>query len=127
MALVDAGYCFISTDVGAYGSSSDCNIFKNSNFCKKLEGNHLNIPGPRPLPNEYNGTPRRFIVGDEAFALSQHVLRPYPSRNLDVARRIYIITDQLGQEEWWNVHLAYCVINGEIFTVRLMFAQISAM
>jgi hypothetical protein len=29
-----------------------------------------------------------FIVGDEAFALS-HVLRPYPSRNLDVARRTY--------------------------------------
>jgi len=28
------------------------------------------------------------ILGDEAFALS-HVLRPYSSRNLDVARRIY--------------------------------------
>jgi hypothetical protein len=62
-------------------------------FVKKLEGNHLNIPGPRPLPSEDNGTPMPFvIVGDEAFALSQHVLRPYPSRNLDVARRIYIIT-----------------------------------
>jgi hypothetical protein len=60
---------------------------------KKLEGNHLNIPGPRPLSNEDNGTPRPFvIVGDEAFALSQHVLRPYPSRNLDVAR-LCIITD----------------------------------
>jgi hypothetical protein len=35
MALVDAGYCFISIDVGACGASSDCNIFKNSNFCKK--------------------------------------------------------------------------------------------
>jgi len=29
------------------------------------------------------------IVGDEAFALSQNVLRPYHSRNLDVARCIY--------------------------------------
>jgi hypothetical protein len=29
------------------------------------------------------------IVGDEAFILSQHVLRPYRSRNLGVARRIY--------------------------------------
>jgi len=36
MALVDADYCFISIDVGAYGASSDCNIFKNSNFCKKI-------------------------------------------------------------------------------------------
>jgi hypothetical protein len=90
MALVDADYCFISTDVGAYGASGDCNIFKNSNFCKKLEGNHLNIPASRPLPDEDNGTAVPFvIVGDEAFALSQHVLRTYPSRNLDVARRIY--------------------------------------
>ena len=87
MALFNADYCFISIDVGAYGASSDCNIFKNSNFCKKLEENHLNIPGPRPLPNEDNGTPMPFfIVGDEAFALSQHVVRPYSSRNLDVAR-----------------------------------------
>jgi hypothetical protein len=48
-------------------------------FVKKLEGNHLNIPGPRPLPDEDNGTLMpRVVVGDEAFALSQHVLRPYP-------------------------------------------------
>jgi len=59
----------------SYGTSSDCNIFKNSNFCKKLEGKHLNIPGSRPLPNDNNGTPMPFvIVGDEVFALSQHVL-----------------------------------------------------
>jgi hypothetical protein len=75
MALVDAYYCFISIHVEAYGAPSDCNIFKNSNFRNKLEGNHLNIPGPRPLPNEDNGTPMPFvIVGDKAFALSQHVL-----------------------------------------------------
>jgi hypothetical protein len=46
-------------------------------FVKKLEGNNLNIPGPRPLPNEDNGTPMPFVlVGKEAFALSQHVSRP---------------------------------------------------
>jgi hypothetical protein len=58
-------------------------------FVKKLEGNHVNIPGPRPLPNKDNGTPMPFvIVEDEAFTLSQHVLRPYPSTNLAVARRM---------------------------------------
>jgi hypothetical protein len=40
---------------------------------------------------------------------------------------VYIITDEHGQEEWWHVHLASCVINGEFFTMRLMFTQISAM
>jgi hypothetical protein len=36
VALVDTDYCFISIDVGAFGISSACNIFKNYTFCKKL-------------------------------------------------------------------------------------------
>jgi len=90
MALVAENYCFMSIDVGAYGASSDCNIFKNSNFCKKLEGNHLNIPGSRPLPSDDNGTPMPFVIeGDKSFALSQRILQPYSNRNLDISRHIY--------------------------------------
>ena len=90
MVLVDADYCFISIDVGANGAPNDCNIFKNVNFCKKENRRKsFKYSGSKPLPNEDNGTPMPFfIVGDEAFTLS-HVLRPNPSRNLDVARRIY--------------------------------------
>ena len=29
------------------------------------------------------------FVGDEAFALSEHVLQPYPNRNISVQQRIY--------------------------------------
>jgi hypothetical protein len=58
-----------------------------------------------PLPNDDNGTLLPFVIGgDEVFALSQYVLRPYPSRNLDIARRIH--KDYLKQEEWWNVRLS---------------------
>jgi hypothetical protein len=32
--VADADYCFISVEVGAYGSSSDSNVFKNSTFGK---------------------------------------------------------------------------------------------
>jgi hypothetical protein len=57
---------------------------------KKLEGYHLNIPRPRPLPNEHNGTHMLFvIVGDETIVLSQQVLRLYFTRNLDIARSTY--------------------------------------
>jgi hypothetical protein len=35
MALVDADYFFISIYVGAYGTTGDGIMFKNSNFCKK--------------------------------------------------------------------------------------------
>jgi hypothetical protein len=39
MALVDADYKFIAIEVGAYGSCSDSNIFKQSNLYKRLERN----------------------------------------------------------------------------------------
>jgi hypothetical protein len=34
MAVAGADYCFISVEFGAYGSSSDSNVFKNSKFGK---------------------------------------------------------------------------------------------
>ena len=34
MALINADYCFMSTDVGAYGASSDCNILRIPTFVK---------------------------------------------------------------------------------------------
>jgi hypothetical protein len=91
LALVDANYCFITVDVGAIGKSSDSNVFKKSNIGRKLESNQLGIPGSsKPLPNDENGKCMPFvIVGDEAFALSEHVLRPYPNSNISVQQRIY--------------------------------------
>lgn len=90
LAVADADYCFTSIEVGAYGSTSDANIFKKSKFGILLERGELNIPGPKLLPNEENETAMLFIIlGDEAFAVSEHVLRPYPSRNLSVTKRIF--------------------------------------
>lgn len=92
MAIVDADYCFISIDVGAYGASSDSNVFKNKKFYKKMEADQLHIPQSRKLPKDNNGTAMPFVfVGDEAFALSDHVLRPYPHKNLSPMKRIYNI------------------------------------
>jgi hypothetical protein len=59
-------------------------------FVKIIYGNHLHIPGSRPLPNDDFCTSVPFVnAGDEASALSQRVLRTYSSRNLDISRRIY--------------------------------------
>jgi hypothetical protein len=54
-AVTDADYCLISVDIGAYGSSSDSNLFKKSTFGKLLKSNRLNIPDPRILPNDGEG------------------------------------------------------------------------
>jgi len=81
VAVADANYCFISLEVGAYASSSDSNVFKNSTFGKLLESNKLNIVDPRVLPSDAEGLSMPFVlVCDEAFALSEHVLRPYRNK-----------------------------------------------
>lgn len=46
MAVVDADYCFITIDVGAYGKDSDSTIFKECPFGKKLYSEQLNLPAP---------------------------------------------------------------------------------
>jgi len=65
-------------------------VFKNSTFGKLLESNKLNIPDPRVLPNDAEGLSMPFVlVDDEAFALSEHVLRSYPNKKLTFLKRIY--------------------------------------
>ena len=88
MVVADAVYCFISVEVGAYGSSSDSNVFKNSTFGKLLESNKLNIPDPRVLPSDAGLSMPFVLVGDEAVALSEHVLRSYPTKKLTFLKRI---------------------------------------
>jgi len=62
MVVADADYCFISVEVGAYGSSSDSNVFKNSTFGKLLESNKLNIPDPTVLPSDAEGLSMPFVL-----------------------------------------------------------------
>lgn len=89
LAIVDADYCFTAIDVGSYGANTDSNILKNSILGKKLDGNTLNIPHAQTLPNDENGNPMPFvIVGDEAFAQSKGIMRPYSKRNLTMKQRI---------------------------------------
>lgn len=90
MAICDANYCFTSIEVGAFGGSPDSNFFKNTSFYRQLQLGLINLPQPNTLPNDPNGRNMPFVlIGDEAFGLSEHVLRPYPSRNLTVQQRIY--------------------------------------
>ena len=47
-------------------------------------------PREQPLPNDENGKCMAFVIaGEEAFALSEHVLWPYSNKNLSIQQRIY--------------------------------------
>ena len=88
--VANADYCIISVEVGCYGLSSDSHVFKIWTFRKLLEINKLNIPDPRVVPNDAEGLSMPFVfVSDEAFALSEHVLRPYPNKKVTCLKRVY--------------------------------------
>ncbi|CAF4908185.1 unnamed protein product [Pieris macdunnoughi] len=53
--------------------------------------NELPLPVSQTLRNDYiNEPPIPYVlVGDEAFGLSKHVMRPYGGQNLNVKQRVY--------------------------------------
>lgn len=89
MALVDTNYKFIFADIGSQGRISDGGVFKNSLLWKKICRNELDLPTPCPLPGSNIDVPYVFI-GDGAFALSTHVMKPYPgNHDSDSQKRIF--------------------------------------
>uniref|UniRef100_A0A8C5PX67 DDE Tnp4 domain-containing protein n=1 Tax=Leptobrachium leishanense TaxID=445787 RepID=A0A8C5PX67_9ANUR len=88
MAVADANYNFVCVDVGSYGKDSDSTIFKNSTLWNAIGSGTLHIPGPAPLPGTDVRVPYAF-VGDEAFGLSTHLLRPYSGTHLTVKKRVF--------------------------------------
>ncbi|XP_069582663.1 uncharacterized protein [Ranitomeya imitator] len=89
MAIADANCKFIAVDIGAYGRSNDLQVFKTSPMGHCLYGDSYDFPPARPLPGT-PGPPMPFVcVGDEAFQLSPHLLKPYASRDLTRTKRVF--------------------------------------
>ena len=101
MALVDANYKFIYVDVSCQGRLSDGGVFKNTSFYKLLINGKLNLPEPRQLPiisghndsflNHAEERPMLpyIYVGDDAFSLSIHCMKPYAQQGLSNSKRIF--------------------------------------
>lgn len=85
--MCDASYNFLFIDVGAYGKSSDVTVFKDSVLFKRLANETLNIP---PAIESYSGfeTLIPFVfVADEAFGLTQQIMRPYAGKFLSEKKK----------------------------------------
>ena len=91
MALVDANYSFIMVDIGAYGKQSDAGIFANTDLGRALlTPEMLHLPNDAPLVNAPDlGHMPYVIVGDEAFPLQKHLMRPYPGRSITENQQMY--------------------------------------
>ncbi|XP_068088590.1 protein SLX4IP isoform X3 [Hyperolius riggenbachi] len=88
MAIADSTHHFVAVDVGAYRSADDPKIFRSSLMGKKILEGKFNMPTPRPI--EKGGDPFPFVfVADEAFSLSNNIMKPYPKRGLDATGKIF--------------------------------------
>ena len=81
LAIVDANYRFMLIDIGAYGKDSDGGVLHNSKIYHRIEKGTLKVPNTKLLPITTNMAPFVFI-GDEAFPLREHLLRPFPKKQL---------------------------------------------
>lgn len=83
LAVVGPNYEFLYTDVGANGRMSDGGIWNRCALkrCLTSPDNPLNIPGPKPLPSRNKPIPS-VLVGDEAFGLTEYMMKPFPQTQL---------------------------------------------
>eukprot|EP00112_Aurelia_sp_Birch-Aquarium-sp1_P006990 Seg1763.4 transcript_id=Seg1763.4/GoldUCD/mRNA.D3Y31 product="Protein ALP1-like" protein_id=Seg1763.4/GoldUCD/D3Y31 len=88
MAVCDAKYQFILVDIGDSGRQSDGSVYNCSHMGYVIENNLLRIPGPARLPNSEKRLPFVF-VGDDAFGLKKHMMKPFPLSNLPLDQRVF--------------------------------------
>ena len=90
MAVADEDLRFIMVDIGAYCRNSDGGDFTHSKFGIALTKGDLPLSSSRLLPNGADfGLMPYVFVGDEAFPLQEHLMRPYPGRGFTEDQQIY--------------------------------------
>lgn len=96
MAVVGPNAEFVFADVGCQGRISDGGVSRNTVFYQALESKQLNIPKPKPLPvsdnmllEEWNTVVPHYFVGDDAFSLTENVMKPYARRGITEEQRIF--------------------------------------
>lgn len=89
LAIVDADYKFVCVDVGAYGKTSDSDIFQKSAFGEKFKNNALNVPPPSDIGN--GRILPHVLLGDDAFPLGINMMKPYSQKTskADQKKRVF--------------------------------------
>lgn len=87
-AIVNANYEFMYVHIDTNRSVSDGAILQHTKFYEKLMTNELNLPQPCPLPGTNTFVPYVFL-GDSAFAISKHLMKPYSFKNISHEKRIF--------------------------------------
>lgn len=122
MAVADSNYRFVYVNVGSLGKYCYSSIFKRSSLWTSIETNTQQLPDEKCLPGTESPKVPYFFVGDEAFGLHKHLLRPYGGTHLTEEKRIF--NYQLCRACSYVECAFGILINGECFIDLLIFNQI---
>lgn len=87
MAVVYANYKFVCENVGSQGSLSGGGLFAHLNLRRAMDGGHVKVPPPAPVPNSNTVMPHMFVEAD-AFSLCLDLQKPYSHRELDHDQKV---------------------------------------
>ncbi|XP_065069760.1 uncharacterized protein LOC135694808 [Rhopilema esculentum] len=88
LALAGPNYECLYADVGTNGRVSDGGVWNKCDLSKAIEEKKLLLPEPKCLPSGIEKVPY-VVVADEAFALQNFLMKPYPQCGLTDDKRIY--------------------------------------
>ena len=93
LALVDVNYRFtyIYVEVGEEGWLGDGDQWQSSKLKAAIAKNKLHLPPPSSLPG-INIQLLCAIIGDDAFALDEHMLKPFNRQKMDRKQQIFTTT-----------------------------------
>lgn len=88
-AIVNANYEFMYVQTGTNGSVNDAAVFESTKFHQKLVNGCLNLPPSSPLSGTETQYAPYVLIGDNAFSINKHFMKPYPFKGISRERRIF--------------------------------------
>lgn len=77
LALIDTNCKFVIVDIGSYGEEGDSGVFEKSIMGHHVSSGKFHFPVEKSLPTSDIVAPH-VIIADEAFRLSDRMMKPYP-------------------------------------------------
>ena len=88
LGVCDAKYKCTLVDIGDSGRQSDGSVYANSHLGYAIENKRPNV-----LPDAKSSRPSKVLpyvfVGDDAFGLKRHMMKPYPFSNLCESKLVF--------------------------------------
>lgn len=85
---MDVNYKFITEDIGGYGKQYGGGTFLASHLYEFIEFGNITFPEPKIFPNTNIQVPF-FMLGDEAYPLLPHLMKPYQRKTLNFRKRSF--------------------------------------